>query len=292
MQLYGALDLGTNSIRLLIAHLQNEKLNTVYTGLRTVRLGEGLVRSGLISEAARERAFQGLGDFIKVIKSYPQLKIGAVATSAIREASNGPDFLEEIKAKTGIDVQLISGEEEACLSYNGAIRAVDDVKNPMVIDIGGGSTEVIFNNCGKLEFYSQPVGAVKCTENASTPQEILELLEDTMNKAKESNVKQMVGVGGTITTLAAINQNLKAYDPRLIQGYTLKVEDVSRLLFELAGMSIAERKKIPGLQPERADIIVSGTKILWVLMNYMDKSSITVSEADLLHGIIMDLAGH
>ncbi len=290
MNLYAAIDIGTNSCRLLIGEKNSKKVIPRQMVLRTTRLGENLISTGKISKDAMVRTANALKEFKKYINKHKKVKVGVVATSAAREAKNSKEFIEYIRDNTDFNVNIITGKEEAYLSYCGAVNSVSYKDTPVVLDIGGGSTELIYSNENELEASSSRVGAVVCTENSSTPTEIQEKLSkslNTINKIKDNY--EIIGVGGTITTLAAIHQELKVYDPRKIQDYILKREDIDELFFKLCGLTLAERKKLPGLQPQRADIIVAGTLILWVIMTYLDVEKIIVSEADILHGIILDI---
>jgi exopolyphosphatase/guanosine-5'-triphosphate,3'-diphosphate pyrophosphatase len=289
MNLYAAVDIGTNSCRLLIAEKKNKKIIPRQMVLRTTRLGENLINTGKISKDAMVRTSDALLEFKQFINKFENVKVKVAATSAAREAKNSKDFFEFIKDKTDLDVNIITGKEEAYLSYCGAVNAVACESTPVVLDIGGGSTELMYLEGKNLKASSSGVGAVYCTEDSSTPTEIIEKLSKNLDGINKLKAYEIIGVGGTITTLAAIHQELKVYDPRKIQNYILKRKDVDALFFKLCGLTLAERKKLPGLQPQRADIIVAGTLILWVIMTYLDVEKIQVSEADILHGIIMDM---
>ncbi|MBZ4688404.1 MAG: exopolyphosphatase / guanosine-5-triphosphate,3-diphosphate pyrophosphatase [Clostridia bacterium] len=289
MSLYAAIDIGTNSSRLLIGEKVFGKVIPKQMALRTTRLGEDLSQTGIIKKAAIDRTIKALFDFLEYMEKWDIAEVGVVATSAAREADNKEDFIKTIEEKTGLKVKIISGQEEASLSYRGAVSGVSVSGNPVVIDIGGGSTEIMCAAGEDIYVSSTKVGAVNCTENSTTPTEILEKLSGTLEKVKSFKDVSFVGVGGTITTLSAIKQKLEVYDPGKIHNSILKKEDVDKIFFELCSLTLAQRKKVPGLQPQRADIIVAGTLILWVIMTDLNVAEITVSEADILHGIILDL---
>ena len=187
---------------------------------------------------------------------------------------------------------MISGEEEAYLSYLGACQSLPGVKQGAVVDIGGGSTEFTFSSRGPsvpgtLTSRSIPLGAVRLTEQPLLLSEILAKLKPVLEDLRAMKPVSLIGVGGTITTLAAVDQALPVYDPERVHGYRLSRAAVERILFFLATKTNQERKQVSGLQPERADIIVAGTTILWTILGSLEVELITVSEADLLDGIIL-----
>jgi len=288
---YAALDIGSNSVRLMVGEVRNKQVTPLYTGLRTTRLAGGLQEEGNLDPNACRKTLEAVRYFKEVLAGWGNPVLEAVATSAMRRAGNGAEFARQLSGVLQVPVRVLAGEEEANLSYQGAVSALEgDYANLAVVDIGGGSTEIALQLTNKLSFFSRPVGAVTCTQKNSTPSEILDLLQPALEPVNKAGIEVMLAVGGTATTLAAMAQNLIAYDPRLVQGYRLTRETVARQLFQLAGMSNAERKKLPGLMPERASIIVAGATILWVIMTCLDLDQVTVSEADLLHGIILELA--
>lgn len=293
MSLYAAVDIGTNSCRLLIAEMKNGELRPLYRDLKTTRLGEDLMRTGAIKNDALERTAAALSDFVKVIKGYGASKVGAAATSAAREASNADFFLSAVKEKAGLNVEVISAAEEARLSYLGAVNSINFVKaKPVVVDIGGGSTEIIYYKDRELKDASIDVGAVRCTEKKSKPTQIIKELQPVLDDVNslEDDIK-LIGVGGTVTTLAAVHKELEVFDPEKIHNSVLSRDVVEKLFFDLFEMSWEERKRVPGLQPERADIIPAGALILLLILTYLDVDSIIVSEADILYGMIRKLHG-
>jgi len=286
--MFGAIDVGTNSVRLLIAECENNKINYVYKDLKTTRLGEGL-RSNVLQEKAIERTVQALEEFLKILDRYKITKVRAIATSAAREALNS-DILVKKALALGLKIEIISGEEEAWLSYRGATSAWPGVPHQVVIDIGGGSTEITYSVNDKIVSTSVKAGAVRCTENNWTEGQIKETFQSVIEKISSLPERILIGVGGTITSLAAIAQELTTYDYRLIQGFKLKSAKIKSIRNKLAQLPLTERRQIPGLQPSRADIIVAGTDILLALMSGLKEEQILVSERDLLDGIILGLA--
>ena len=286
--MFGAIDVGTNSVRLLIAECENNKINYVYKDLKTTRLGEGL-QSNVLQEKAIDRTVQALEDFLKILDQFKITKVRAIATSAAREAINGDTLVKKALSR-GLKIEIISGEEEAWLSFRGATSAWPGVPHQVVIDIGGGSTEIIYSDKDEIVSTSIKAGAVRCTEDTWTEGQIRKAFQSVIERISSLSERMLIGVGGTITSLASIAQELTTYDYRLIQGFKLKFAKVKSIRNRLAQLPLAKRRQIPGLQPSRADIIVAGTDILLTLMSGLEEEQILVSERDLLDGIILELA--
>jgi exopolyphosphatase/guanosine-5'-triphosphate,3'-diphosphate pyrophosphatase len=288
-----AIDIGTNSCRLLIADTQGGHIKPVFTALRISRIGEGMTGKGILGKGPMERTINVLQEYLKLIKQFKVDRYRVVATSAVREAANAAFFLDQACRSTGMDIQIISGAEEARLNYLGACHSVSPQGTGLIIDIGGGSTEFTYlPHKGSLELccHSIPLGAVRLTEQPCLLSEILLPMKDVLDEIKLLPDPFFIGVGGTITTIAAVCQELEVYDPQSVHGYTLTEHDVERIMFFLAAKNNEERKKVPGLQPERADIIVAGVTILWAILRYLEAGTLVVSEADLLYGIILEMA--
>ncbi len=290
-RLKAAVDIGTNSCRLLIADTEGKQVKPVYSALKITRIGEGATSKGILKKRPMERTISVLREYHDLIEQFKVDHYRVVATSAVREAANAAFFLDKAQLKTGMKIQVISGEEEARLNYLGVCHAVSPQGTGIVIDIGGGSTEFTYQNGSSgLCCCSIPLGAVRLTEHPRLLTEILLPMKDILDEIKQLAQPAYIGVGGTITTLAAVSEGLKVYDPELVQGYYLSKDKVERIMFFLAAKNSEERKNVPGLQPERADIIVAGVTILWSILCYLDAQCLVVSEADLLHGIILELA--
>ncbi|KUO50746.1 MAG: hypothetical protein APF76_15730 [Desulfitibacter sp. BRH_c19] len=285
--MYAAIDIGTNSVRLLIAQRNSNKIIPVCREVKMTRLGEGLGATGRISHEAISRTVEVLVSYMDTIRSYNVDKVKAVATSAMREALNSQELIDLVKEKTNLEINIISGEEEAQLSYSGATTGLGFTEGGVVVDIGGGSTEIVFEQGEEIVVNSSLVGAVRCTENTSTPTQIFAQLEDALEKINKLENYKLIAVGGTATNLAAINQKLITYDPEAVHGSEISIEELGKIIFYIGGKSLAQRLAIPGLQPERADIIIAGLLILWVIMTYLNINTVTISETDLLHGIIL-----
>ncbi|MDD3364318.1 MAG: Ppx/GppA phosphatase family protein [Syntrophomonas sp.] len=287
---YGAVDIGTNSCRLLIAQADAEKgLRHLHKELDTTRIGEGVNRSGLINTEAMERNLLTLRRFQEKMQEYGVEKYRAIATSAVREAHNGDEFVRRAWEESMVKVDIVKGEEEAGLSYLGVKQGLKLERSPLVVDLGGGSTEFI---CPEEKLLlSLPLGAVRATEADMYAAQIGELLAP-LGKIKERIINRpLVLVGGTATTLVAVKLGLEEYNADLVHGTVLSRTEIGDLYNLLERMPLSLRRRLPGLQPERADIINKGALIILVIIEVLGKKEIVVSESDLLQGIIWSLMG-
>lgn len=288
MGVYGAIDVGTNSTRLYIGKVEGEIIKPLQLNLETTRIGQGIGSSRYLCLEAMERTLQVLLEYHKEMKKWGVIDYRIVATSAVREAENSEEFLKKASS-FGLNIEVISGKEEAELSYLGVKRGLSQVKNPTVVDIGGGSTEFIWSDAGELKVYSVPVGAVRLMENPEVFADIQKTWASLLEQMSSRRQSFLVGVGGTITTLAAIEQGLKVYQPELVHGYTLQRNKIETIYHKLASLTLEERQQIPGLQPERADIILAGISLLLKILRDTGETQLIVSESDLLQGIIWSI---
>lgn len=285
---YGAVDIGTNSCRLLIAEKDgSHKLRYLARELETTRIGEGINLSPLLQEAAIERTLDCLSRFIQKMRTYGVSEYRAIATSAVREAKNGPDLVRRALVQSGMVIDIVSGEEEAHLSYEGVRSRLTLEEPPLVVDLGGGSTEFICPDQDTL--LSIPVGAVRAAEAEMSASQISELMKRSGVLSVSPRSRPLVMVGGTASSLVAIKKGLAEYDPELIHGEILSRGEIGDLYNLLERMPLALRRRLPGLQPERADIINMGALIILIISEILDKNEIIVSESDLLEGIIHSL---
>jgi exopolyphosphatase/guanosine-5'-triphosphate,3'-diphosphate pyrophosphatase len=303
-QRIAVVDLGTNSTRLLIAEVQKGELEELERRTNVTRLGEGVDASGRLADAAIERVTGVLSEYRDEIDRKGAERIVAVATSAVRDAENGPEFAEHLKERFGIEAKTIPGEEEARLTFLGATsrRSPDET---LVIDIGGGSTEYVIGRPGDdPEFHvSTRMGSVRHTErhlhdDPPTEEQLTELRESAREIVEaevpdelRDDVVRGIAVAGTATSLAAIDQELDPYDPERVHGYELSGEACERIQGELAALPVAERREVTGLHPDRAPTIVAGVAILVESMAAFGLDRMEVSEADILHGAALDAAG-
>lgn len=282
-----AIDIGSNSVRLLVAGVEGGAVTPLKTNLITTRLGQGIEDKYLLPEAM-ERTKKAVEQFLREARKLEPLSIVAGATSAVRDAKNGNDFVNLVKNQLGLKVNILSGTEEAYLTYRGVLAGLKMENNQMaVIDLGGGSTEFIWPGREEMNRESVDVGAVRATEGGYGNDKIIDLLKPVLDRIFAAKPYDLVGVGGTVTNLAAMSLGLKVYDSSRVHGYRLTLAKVQELLNTLSGKTIEERKKIPGLQPERADIIEAGTRIVYLIMDYLQMTSMKVSEADILYGLAL-----
>jgi exopolyphosphatase/guanosine-5'-triphosphate,3'-diphosphate pyrophosphatase len=270
-----AVDLGTNTVRLLVADVENGQLEALHREARIVRLGEGVDRGRRLFPAPIARTRGVLDDFKRRAEELGAERVLLVATSAVRDATNGEAFLAELASSYGFATRLLSGEDEAGLAYRGVGRP-----GALVVDVGGGSTELI----GPGIQISLDVGAVRLTErylNSDPPSR--EELEAAVGAIRfpQLEPRETIGVSGTFTTLAALE--LGGYDPAATEGYMLGREAVERWTERLAAVPLAQRT-FAGLEPARAPVIVGGALIVRELMRQAALDEIEVSEHDILDG--------
>ncbi|MDN5346468.1 MAG: exopolyphosphatase / guanosine-5-triphosphate,3-diphosphate pyrophosphatase [Clostridia bacterium] len=291
MPIYAAVDIGSNSVRLLVAEYIKGKIKPLKTGLISTRLAAG-ASEGYLQAEAIARTVAAVRELLDLALIYRPQGISLVATSAVREARNQKAFQRALWEATGREAVVLSGSEEARLGFYGALAGLPVlVDRPAVFDLGGGSTEFTWQQGSELKTYSVPIGAVRCTEEDWELKRLQEILKPVLTELRLFRPSLLIGTGGTVTTLAALDQKLDVYDSRRTHGYLLTWQAVTAWLAKLTNASLAERRRMPGLQPERADIIVAGVRILAVIMAGLELNSITVSESDLLWGLILTAAG-
>lgn len=285
------IDIGTNSIRQLICDIYSGNINKIQKNVEITRLGEGISKTGKLNNNSIQKSLEVIERFVELAQEKGAEVIYAFATSAMRDAKNKDVFFEQI-GKLGLEVEIIDGETESLFGYIGAMRGVNK-EDSLVLDIGGGSTELAYKG---REFAKESfdIGAVRLTEkfiknDPPTTEEydeirlhIIDTLVNSIDKYKD--VQNVIGIGGTITTLAAVSQQLEIYSQEKVHGYQLKKEEIKRILDKFMSVTLEERKKIIGLQPQRADIIIAGTVILSTILEMLSLREIIVSEWDNLEG--------
>jgi len=300
-------DIGTNTTRLLIADVDAAS-GSVHELLRrseVTRLGDGVDAGGALSEQASERVFRRLDEFAAAIAEHRCEANLAVLTSAVRDAANGREFASRVRADYGLDARVLSGDEEAQLTFLGAMSSRPAPVEPtVVIDIGGGSTEFVVGVGRSAGFHtSLPVGVVRMSErhihsDPPAPAELQELARDVrqtllegLPESERARVRQGIAVAGTATSAASIDQELDPYDPERVHGYRLLLGTVELLLARLAEMDEAQRRAVVGLNPDRAPTIVAGMIVLGEAMRVFGIEQVEVSEHDILYGGALRLAG-
>ena len=295
----GAIDIGTNSMRLLIADYEDSKFYNRQKFVNTTRIGQAVDKEGYISKDAISRNIDALKEFVDKAKKENCEYIYAMGTSALRDSKNKEEFLALARKEANIEVEIISGKDEANLGFLGVLQGLEEKDNILVIDIGGGSTEfIIGNNEGIVFSKSEDIGALRMTEKFLTLDPIDEIeftnmenfinnsIEDTISHIKNNTISKLVGIGGTITTLSAMNQELEVYDMEKIHNSKICIKELENILQKIKKMTINDKRRLKGLQPKRADIITAGVGILDIIMKKMEIDKIIVSEFDNLEGLI------
>jgi exopolyphosphatase/guanosine-5'-triphosphate,3'-diphosphate pyrophosphatase len=299
-------DIGTNSTRLLVADVSPAgQVSELVRRSTVTRLGEGVDASGSLSAKAIERVCSTLEEYRGEIDSHDCVANLAVLTSAVRDATNGPEFAERIRREFSLDARVLAGEEEAQLTFLGAMHdRVSSSEPTVVIDIGGGSTEFIVGHDSVAGFHvSLPAGVVRMSErhissDPPAPAQLQELAGDVrrvflagLPPEQRAPVTHGIAVAGTATSAASIAQELDPYDPARVQGYSLELATVELLLARLADMDEARRRSVVGLHPDRAPTIVAGMILLAEALRAFELDCVEVSEHDILFGGALRLAG-
>ena len=277
------IDVGSNSVRL--ATFADGK--TLYKRLATTRLGEGLVATGKITPAAIERTASAIAAFVQAAKSENSTRIHIFATAAVRSAANRQDFLARVKELCGMDVDVVSGKEEARLGILGALKG----KDGGIIDVGGASTEVTVQRCGQaLYSHSADIGTVRLHDLAG--RDIQKLEQAALEKITEygefdASPFDMYAIGGTATTLASVKHGLKVYDPKITDGTVLYADEIYDMSRHILKLSVEEVREMSGMEPLRADVIGGGCLLTYLVMKHFNVEKITVSESDNLEGYAM-----
>jgi exopolyphosphatase/guanosine-5'-triphosphate,3'-diphosphate pyrophosphatase len=295
-----AFDCGTNSLRLLVADLDpaTGEMTELVREMRIVRLGQGVDRTGRISEESMARTFAALDEYAALVDRHRPELMRFCATSAARDAANAADFMRGVRERLGVEPEVIDGDEEARASFAGVTRVLGDVPGPvLVVDIGGGSTELILGSPdGTVEVaQSLDVGSVRMTErhlhdDPPTDAQVAELRAD-VDAALDgcpvdpSRARTVVGVAGTVTTVAAGVLGLTAYDRERIHLARLDRDDVHGTVDDLVAMSVARRTELGYVHPGRADVIGAGGLILDRVLQRTGVDTLVVSESDILDGI-------
>jgi exopolyphosphatase / guanosine-5'-triphosphate,3'-diphosphate pyrophosphatase len=298
-------DIGTNSTRLLICDVEDGRVaeelerRTIIT-----RLGAGVDADGRLNQEAMDRVYAALDQYRALIDTRGAERAVAVLTSAVRDAANGREFADTVQQRYAITPHVLTGDDEARLTFLGATseRDPDDRTPTLVFDIGGGSTELVIGSGHEMSFHvSTQAGVVRQTErhlSHDPPQaaELAELAEDVRGilaagvpAERRDSVRRGIAVAGTATSLAAIAQRLDPYDADKVHGYLLSAQDCERILGELAAMPLDERRRVPGLHPDRAPTIVAGVIIFREVLSLFGVAQIEISEHDILRGAALDL---
>jgi exopolyphosphatase / guanosine-5'-triphosphate,3'-diphosphate pyrophosphatase len=295
------IDIGSNSTRLLVADVADGRVTPVERRSTVTRLGRGVDLSGRLAAEAVEAACAAIDPYVATLQEMGAERVDAIATSAVRDAENGSAFVAELRERFALSARVLDGEEEACLTYLGATSEHSPEVPTLVIDIGGGSTELIVGEAREIEWHvSLQAGVVRHTErhlpsDPPTPVELEAVAIDLRGLMEAATAKapaavEGIAVAGTPTSLAAIELGLVPYDPKRVHGHVLELPSIQRMMSQLASVPLAERVEIPGLHADRAPTIVAGVVTLVEIMRAFDLDRITVSEHDILYGAAIALA--
>jgi len=297
------IDIGTNSVLLLVADSEGGALRPVLERATVTRLGEGVDRNRRLLDAACERTLACLSDYAAVLRELGVGRLDAVGTSAMRDAEGGQEFVARAATILGVAPRVIDGKEEARLTFAGALSGLRQSGKVTVFDIGGGSTEIIVGSISESErsireAVSLDIGSVRLFER--------HLSADPPTAAEMQNVRRdialalaaapkpepnarLVGVAGTVTQLAALELELAAYDATRVHGYTLTRSAVDRLAARLASLDLATRRTLPGMEPARADVLVVGSAIARAVLDWSGAAELIVSDRGVRWGLAQEL---
>jgi exopolyphosphatase / guanosine-5'-triphosphate,3'-diphosphate pyrophosphatase len=294
-------DVGTNSTRLLIADVEGGRVEPVERRSTVTRLGRGVDLSGHLSAEAIEDVCTAIDGYVGMIGELGAETVDAIATSAVRDADNGSAFVAELRERFALSARVLDGEEEARLTYLGATSEQPPAEPTLVIDIGGGSTEMVVGHSGEIDFHtSLQAGVVRHTERyvsgdppgASELEhlatDVRGLIEGALGGGVEA--RRGIAVAGTPTSLAAVEMELDPYDPARVHGHVLELPSIQKMLSRLASVPLADRVEMKGLHADRAPTIVAGVVILVEAMRAFGLEEVTVSEHDILYGTALAAA--
>jgi exopolyphosphatase / guanosine-5'-triphosphate,3'-diphosphate pyrophosphatase len=298
-------DIGTNSTRLLVCEREGERITDELERESTVtRLGAGVDADGCLAEESMDRVYEALDRYREQWDRHDVDAAVAVLTSAVRDATNGDEFAESVKERYGLEPHVLSGDEEARLTFLGAMseRDPDDRTPTVVVDIGGGSTEIVVGHGHEATFHvSTQAGVVRQTERhiehdppsgdelEETRQDVRETLRQGVPEDQRSAVERAIAVAGTATSLGAIAQELEPYDAEKVHGYRLSRQECEEILDRLSSIPLEERREVAGLHPDRAPTIVAGVIILLEVLRLFGLDELEVSEHDILRGAALGL---
>jgi exopolyphosphatase/guanosine-5'-triphosphate,3'-diphosphate pyrophosphatase len=296
-----AIDVGTNSVRLYVAGSAGDGFRQLDRDLIITRLGRGVDETKRLGEEPLRRTLDAIGRYHARALELGAERVRIAATSAVRDATNRDAFFDGVREATGLQAEVLSGDDEARLSFLGATSELDGGAPYLVLDIGGGSTEFVAGDRYPDAWISIDVGSVRLTErhvrsDPPSAEEVQALAADAdaaVERAKGivgTDARTLVGLAGTITTIAAIALGLEGYDRDAIHHARLKVDQVRAVDETLRGMTVEGRRSLPAMPPGREDVIVAGSTILLRVMEGLGFEEVLVSEADILDGLVLDLA--
>jgi exopolyphosphatase / guanosine-5'-triphosphate,3'-diphosphate pyrophosphatase len=300
----GVVDIGSNSTRLLIADREDHRITELVRRSEVTRLGAGVDTDGRLRDDAMQRVFETLDGYRAELDEHGVERAVAVLTSAVRDSANGGEFAEEVRRRYRLQPHVLSGDDEARLTYRGATSERDpaDRTPTLELDIGGGSTELVIGHGPEMVFHvSTQAGVVRQTERHihhdpptaaemdELAQDVREILAAAVPVERRESVGHAIGVAGTATSLAAIAQELDPYDPDRVHGYLLSAGECTAILDRLSQMTVEERRRVPGLHPGRAPTIIAGVIIFGEVLSLFGLEQIEISEHDILRGAALEL---
>jgi exopolyphosphatase/guanosine-5'-triphosphate,3'-diphosphate pyrophosphatase len=308
MPLRASIDVGSNTLRLLIAEVRDNRIIDIYSDRRITRLGNFVSQTGMLQDDNMDSSLSALAEFSSIISGYGVIQVKAVGTSALREASNSSVFSKKVLDTTGITIEVISGQKEAELTLAGLLAsfpcsAFQTPHSAFIVDIGGGSTEwILYRDKHLIDTGSVPAGVIKLTQkhiktdpvSEDDMQEMNREIISALNTIRENIGKQvdkhtqLIGTGGTFTTIASIDIGLDTYSREKIHLHTVSLDRLQDMNKNLAALPLEERKKVKGLEPERADLIIPGIQFTISIMRIFGFDKLTISDYGLLEGALLE----
>jgi len=301
MDQLAVIDVGSNSVKFYVCRrMKDGSIQTLIDKSSISRLGEGLMETGRIHEASLERNARAVSEFAAEARENGVEKIVGVGTMALRSAENGHDFVSRVRELSGVEIKMISGDEEARLSYLAALSGMALPEGELaVFDTGGGSTEFIFGEGTKIRRrFSVNLGALRITEKyfrddpvreGSVEKALREIDREFSRAGVTGNPTAIIGIGGAVTSLGAVKHQMEQYRPALLQGTALGKADIEAQIAAYRTKTIAQRRQMPGLQPKRADIILAGACIVGSIVTRLNKDALTISVRGLRHGLAWEI---
>ncbi len=295
----GALDVGSNSVLMLVAETGGASARPLGDFLRITRLGRGVDRTGVLDSASAALTLDAIAELVDKARALGAQRFVTAATAALRDARNGAEFIEQVRQRTGVSLEIISGQTEAQLNFLAATHGlgIDPADSMLIVDIGGGSTELIRCESGaQLAMASLQIGSVRLTERlvrhdppaAAEQEQIYAAVKELLQPLgwDKFHPRRLVGVAGTVTTVCAVMLGLQTQDHSVVHGHELSEADVGGVARRLFSLTVAERRKLPGMIEGRADVICAGAAILDCVTQFFGAASVTVSDQGVRWGLI------
>jgi exopolyphosphatase/guanosine-5'-triphosphate,3'-diphosphate pyrophosphatase len=298
-----SIDVGTNTVRLLVGRDGDGRVEPKRYYRRITRLGGGFSSETGLAGDAMDRTFSALEECGRILREEGATRVKAVGTAALRAAANGPGFVQKVRSDLRIPLQIIGGDEEARLSARGVMAALAPLpERSLIFDIGGGSTEFIFWRAGRTPFHrSYPLGVVRLSESGFSAAEQQRQIDEVLGRFRDEACAEglapalkdpgcpLVGTAGTVTTLAALHLEMVDYDWRRVNNLCLSRPELQALLPRLETLSVAAREALPGMEEGRGDLIVPGLRIVLGILQLLERNELVVSDFGLLEGALLSL---